>query len=67
MARLSASAKAKMGAEKARLEAELSHYQKLVRDLRTGSESPIVRTEKQKGYHRKIQELKQKLLLLSSR
>jgi len=58
VARRSASARAKLEAEKARIEAELSRYQKLISDLRMSGESMVVRTQKQREYHHKIQDLK---------
>ena len=68
MARLSAAAKARLGAEKAKIEAELSHYQKLIFDLRTSSsESAVVKTHKQKEYHKKVQEMNHKLTMLHAK
>jgi len=58
MARLSAMAKAKIDAQKAHVEAEIAKYQKMISDLRASKESPLLRTHKQKEYHKRIQDLK---------
>ena len=67
MARLSSTAKAKLDGQRAQLEAELVRYQKLIRDLRASSESPLVKTQKQREYHRKVQEVSHRLTMLSAR
>ena len=67
MARLSASAKARHEGEKAKIESELAQFQRMVADLRSSSESPILKTQKQKEYHKKIQELNHKLAMLNAK
>jgi hypothetical protein len=61
MVRRSASAKARVEAERGRLESELQKFQQMVRDLRSGSDSLLTRTKKQRLYHKRILDLKSKL------
>jgi hypothetical protein len=61
MPKRSAAAQARHDEKRQALEAELSKYQQLVRDLRASADSTLVKTHKQKEYHKKILELQQQL------
>ena len=61
MPKRSAAAQARHDERKQALEAELAKYQQLVRTLRTSSESTLMKTHKQREYHKKILELQHQL------
>ena len=65
MARRSAAARDRHEKRRGELTAELDKYRKLVRELRESSESPLIKTKKQKAYHKKILELKSQLEILT--
>lgn len=66
MPKRSAAAQARHDEKRQALEAELSKYQQLVRDLRTSSESTLAKTHKQKEYHKNILELQHQLARLEA-
>jgi len=43
------------------LEAELEKYRQIVRDLRASGESMLVKTQRQKVYHKRILDLQNQL------
>ncbi|MBD3389163.1 MAG: hypothetical protein GF416_08720 [Candidatus Altiarchaeales archaeon] len=65
MAKRSTAAKARYSEKKAVLESELARYQQMIRDLRSSGESRLLRTKKQKMYHKKILDIKNQLESLS--
>jgi len=67
MARMSDGAKARLEEQKKLLDVELAKYQKLVYDLRTSNESSITKTHKQKEYHKKIQDVQHKIMMLNAK
>jgi hypothetical protein len=66
MPKKSAAAQARHDEKRQALEAELAKYQQLARDLRTSSESTLVKTQRQKDYHKNILELQQQLTRLGT-
>lgn len=61
MVRRSSAAKAKFEKRKAELESELGKYQQLIRNLRSSSESRLMKTKKQKVFHKKVTDIKNQL------
>ncbi|MFH1055092.1 MAG: hypothetical protein V1744_03235 [Candidatus Altiarchaeota archaeon] len=61
MARRSAAAHARHAKKRQEFEAELSKYQTLARELRNSSESTLVKTHKQREYHKKILEIQSQM------
>jgi hypothetical protein len=61
MPKKSLAAQARHDETKKVLEAELQKYQEIARQLRTSSESTLVKTHKQREYHAKILQIQSQL------